>query len=234
MPSMLISPVRFSLMFLVAATFVYAAAFVKVGCWRSFAALGANGRFPSTQAILVNPISSAQAAGIFSRRRHESRKHIPFFLSDRDIQRVATTVAWQIWGSIRRNTLSKHTRKRNQIASTALAMGFGAKQAAKHLGVPAAPLERAAHIHGYIVQIGSAKRLKPEELGELIDKCRVHQREPGSTHVKEQDAIRSGSSGMKAASNSRPARQTASKLKALSRGTSQPEACRVMSFPQTR
>jgi hypothetical protein len=54
------------------------------------------------------------------------------------------------------------------------------RQAARHLGVPVSALERAAQQYGYIIQVGSAKRLRPDELQELVEQCRVRPKVPVS------------------------------------------------------
>ena len=53
-------------------------------------------------------------------------------------------------------------------------------EAAAELRVSKRGLRAEAERHGYIVRIGRKPLLDAAQLGELVDKCRDHQREPAS------------------------------------------------------
>ena len=52
--------------------------------------------------------------------------------------------------------------------------------AAERLGVSVKGLRAVAEREGFIVRIGRKPLLDAAQLGELVDKCREHQREPAS------------------------------------------------------
>ena len=103
------------------------------------------------------------------------------------------------------------------------------EDAAAELGVPAASLRRAAEEHGYLVKMGRALRLERDRLGELIKKCRVQQREQGSTSSS---TARTGTSATRANPTGQRAAQAATKLKKPSRPTSQREGGKVLPMSQ--
>lgn len=108
------------------------------------------------------------------------------------------------------------------------------QDAAALIGVPVEPFERVASERGFIIKIGSAKRIKPDELGELIEACRDRPKVLASTSESEKGARPSGSSKTKAALRSRPARRAADKLKQSSPNTSNKETASVVPLkPQT-
>ena len=93
-------------------------------------------------------------------------------------------------------------------------------EAAAEVGVPKGSLRTAAEQHGYLVRIGRALRIDPETLPELIKLCREQPQEHASTA----DVIpKSTSSATQDAGSTQRARETAEKLKQLSRGTSPKE-----------
>lgn len=102
------------------------------------------------------------------------------------------------------------------------------KEAAAMLDVPAASLRAAADRHGKTIRMGRAVRLHPDDLGELIELCRVQAKEPASGSEK---TPASGSSSTARPSAER-ARQAARKLRQNSRDTSSNEAAPVV--PLTR
>lgn len=55
------------------------------------------------------------------------------------------------------------------------------KEAADRLGVPAKALRRVAEDHGFIIKMGRAIRLDPNQLQEIIEKCRDQARAPASS-----------------------------------------------------
>jgi len=89
-------------------------------------------------------------------------------------------------------------------------------QAADLMGVPVAGLRAAADQHGMTIRMGRAVRIHPDDLGRLVDLCRVEPRGRACTGAQTE---RHGKSATPAAPASRPARQAASKLKARSRPT---------------
>ena len=54
-------------------------------------------------------------------------------------------------------------------------------EAAADLGVPRASLRVAAERHGYLVRMGRALRIDPNDIPELVEKCREPQKAPAST-----------------------------------------------------
>ena len=47
-------------------------------------------------------------------------------------------------------------------------------QAAKTLGVPVASLRGAAERHGFLIRIGRSVRIDPNDLKEIVKRCREH------------------------------------------------------------
>jgi hypothetical protein len=88
-------------------------------------------------------------------------------------------------------------------------------EAAELLGVPQQSLKQMADRYGMTIQMGRAIRLHPDDLEELINKCRVEQKVPASTGAYVRAIHPSGKSAMTEMSVSRPARRTAAKLKQL-------------------
>jgi len=91
------------------------------------------------------------------------------------------------------------------------------EEAAKRLGVPAAALREVAEAHGYLIQVGRAVRVREDELGEIIEKCRVKPRERVSTSSDARAAPPSTSSGRQDEPTCPPARAISERLKRPSR-----------------
>ena len=100
-------------------------------------------------------------------------------------------------------------------------------EAAQSLDVPAASLLREAEKHGFVILIGRAKRLCPDEIPELLEKCRSHPKAPASTCESEKGHRPSMSSETPDSSKAR-ARTIADKLKSNSRNTSQEKTAEVV------
>lgn len=107
-------------------------------------------------------------------------------------------------------------------------------EAAERLGVPQESLRAMADKHGKTIRIGRAVRLHPDDLGELIDLCRVAPKGRASTGEQSQGGNRSGKSGTPEASQSRPARQAAKRLRERSKDTSRQNPAPVVPFPQRK
>lgn len=95
-------------------------------------------------------------------------------------------------------------------------------EAAERLGVPRGSLETAARKHGYIVRMGRARRIDPNDIEELVRKCRDTQKDHGCTATPTE----SGPSATMVGFSSQPVHETVAKLKALSRGSSTTRADR--------
>ena len=54
-------------------------------------------------------------------------------------------------------------------------------EAAEQLGIPPGSLRTAAREHRLLVKMGRAVRIDPDDLPELIDRCRDRPRDPDST-----------------------------------------------------
>jgi hypothetical protein len=93
-------------------------------------------------------------------------------------------------------------------------------EVAKILDVPVEGLRKVADQHGVTLIIGRAARLHPDDIGSLLEKCRVGQKGRVSTGENQAAAeSRSGKSGT-AQHGSRPAQIAAKMLKKSSRHTS--------------
>ena len=89
-------------------------------------------------------------------------------------------------------------------------------EAANELGVPAGSLRTAAREHGLLVRMGRAVRIDPDDLPELIDRCRDQPKDRDCTA-----APTAGTTSFETAIDSCAlAQETAEKLKRLSRDTS--------------
>jgi excisionase family DNA binding protein len=84
------------------------------------------------------------------------------------------------------------------------------EEAAAKLNVPKQSLRSAAQAHGMLVKMGRAVRIDPDQLKELIDKCRENPRDRASTGG---ETRKSGSSGTPGGPTYRPALETAAMLK---------------------
>ena len=93
------------------------------------------------------------------------------------------------------------------------------RQAAAHLGVPEASLTRAAEQYGYVISMGRARRIAPEDLEALVTKCRASPKVPGSTGGNDPGGPERGSSAT-ARTRNRPALKIAERLKRGSPATS--------------
>lgn len=90
------------------------------------------------------------------------------------------------------------------------------EKAARDIGMPVASLRSAADFHGFTIRMGRAVRLHPDDLGRLIDLCRVEPKDRASTGAPTEKPTKSAM----ATPAYRPAQAAASKLKANSRRTS--------------
>lgn len=108
------------------------------------------------------------------------------------------------------------------------------KDVASQLGMPQAALERAATEAGLIIQCGSRKKIREDEIEELIETCRVRPKGPASTNANEKAARASGSSVTKAAPRSLPAQKAAQRLKHALPSTSRQSTAQVVQLtPKT-
>lgn len=107
------------------------------------------------------------------------------------------------------------------------------EEAAKILDVPAEGLRKAADYHGLTLVIGRSVRLHPDDLGTLIEKCRVEPKARASRGAKEdQNGRRSGKSEtVKPASP--PALTAAKKLKKPLRPTSNASTAQLVPLRPT-
>lgn len=103
--------------------------------------------------------------------------------------------------------------------------------AAKQLGVPMAPLLRAAEKHGFLILLGRCKRLYSDELPELLDKCRNRPKVLDCSLESEEDENLSTSSETGSLSKAR-AQTTANRLKSISRNTSHGKTAKVVPLNQ--
>ena len=92
------------------------------------------------------------------------------------------------------------------------------EKAAIELGVPPGSLRTAAQQHGFLVRIGRALRIDPNDIPELIDRCRDTPRDPDCIVAATAAAITS--SATPEAGSPQRALAITEKLKELSRGTS--------------
>ena len=90
-------------------------------------------------------------------------------------------------------------------------------EAAKQLGVPPGSLRTAAEEHGFIVRMGRAVRIDPQNLPELIKSCQDQKQALASTKIQQPASM---SSETPAAHNNQRALETAERLKRRSPGTS--------------
>ena len=90
------------------------------------------------------------------------------------------------------------------------------EDAAARMGVARKALRAVAEREGFIVRIGRKPLLNAAQLGELVDKCREHQREPASRGGKTRATGTSGT----ARRGSRPGPMIEDELTKPSRGTS--------------
>ena len=79
---------------------------------------------------------------------------------------------------------------------------------AKELGVPVASLRGAAKRHGYLIRMGRAVRIDPNDLEEFVTRCRDHPQEHASVAAK----IRASSSSATVADTSAQANEIADGL----------------------
>ena len=101
------------------------------------------------------------------------------------------------------------------------------KEAAGRLGVPEQSLRKVADDHGMTIRIGSAVRLHPDDLSEIIALCRGERKDRASIGAKGQTDRPSGKSGT-APIESRPAQTAAAMLKRSSRATSSASTAQVV------
>lgn len=86
-------------------------------------------------------------------------------------------------------------------------------EAAELLGVPQLSLKRVAESYGMTIHIGRAIRLHPNDLEELVRKCRDEQKDLASIGASVRALPQSGRSEMTEIFVSRPALRIANKLK---------------------
>ena len=104
-------------------------------------------------------------------------------------------------------------------------------EAAAAINVPVKSLESAAEKFGYLYRIGRSKRLHPDEIEELLLRCRKDPKDRACTGEKGPTVKASGKSGTPKTdveSANRPARQSAQKLKSRSKTTSPENAGEVV------
>lgn len=89
--------------------------------------------------------------------------------------------------------------------------------AAAEIGVPKASLRSAAEQHGFLIRIGRAIRIDPNQLPELLKKCQNAPKAHASIGTNPGE---SGSSAIQDARKLQQAQQTAQRLKDASRNTS--------------
>ena len=89
-------------------------------------------------------------------------------------------------------------------------------EAAAELGVPPGSLRGAAQRHGLLVRMGRAVRIDPDDLPELIDRCRDQPRDRDSTAAQ----IAATTSSAMETDSCALAHETAERLKRRSRDTS--------------
>ena len=90
--------------------------------------------------------------------------------------------------------------------------------AAASIGVPKASLRSAAERHGFLIRIGRAIRIDPNQLPELLRKCQSAPKDHAFTGTNQEA---SGSSETRGAQKLRQAQATAARLKSGSRNISQ-------------
>lgn len=91
-------------------------------------------------------------------------------------------------------------------------------------GFAADALAREAERHGYVIQVGRRKKIRADEVGELLERCRVGRKGPASIGEPHEEPGKSAT----ASSASARARQTAEKLKRPSRITSRASTGQVV------
>lgn len=89
--------------------------------------------------------------------------------------------------------------------------------AAAQIGVPKASLRSAAERHGFLIRMGRAIRIDPDQLPELLKKCQNAPKAPASTGT---NRVGNGSSETRDAQKLQQAQMTAQKLKSGLRNTS--------------
>lgn len=87
------------------------------------------------------------------------------------------------------------------------------KVVADHLGLSAVALERVASEAGLLIACGRRKKLRADEVGELVERCRVRPKAPASTGDNRMVALPSGSSKASAGASSRIALAAAERLR---------------------
>ena len=98
-------------------------------------------------------------------------------------------------------------------------------EAAEKLGVPKGSLRSAAEAHGLLICMGRTRKISPDDLPELIEKCRNAPKAPASTGGK---TSLSGSSATLDARTDRPASKIAEKLKKRSHSTLHKKTAQVV------
>ncbi|MEH7826822.1 hypothetical protein [Gemmobacter denitrificans] len=91
-------------------------------------------------------------------------------------------------------------------------------EAATLIGVPKASLRTAAERHGFLIRMGRAIRIDPDQLPELLRKCQNTPKAPASTGT---NRVENGSSATLDAKKLQQAQQTVQKLRNSLRNTSQ-------------
>lgn len=97
--------------------------------------------------------------------------------------------------------------------------------------LPFKALLRVARKHGFLIRVGNEVRLRADEVGELLDKCRENGRERASTKGAREPA-HTGSSATPEASKSRPAQAAVKTLRERLQNTSGGETAPVVRLPR--
>ena len=92
------------------------------------------------------------------------------------------------------------------------------EEASAELGVPKGSLKAAAQEHGFLVKMGRACRINPNDLPELIERCQEKPKDQGCTAARTGTA--STSSATTTADSKQQALEIAEELKSRSRDTS--------------
>lgn len=104
-------------------------------------------------------------------------------------------------------------------------------EVASALGLPNDSLKKISDKNGFTIQIGRTAFIKAEEVGELLETCRVKEKAPASTGAREKTESRSGKSEM-ARPALRPAQAAATMLKNSSRNTSKGSTAQLVQLPR--
>lgn len=104
------------------------------------------------------------------------------------------------------------------------------EDAARQMGLPVASLRSAADRHGITIRMGRAVRIHPDDLGRLIDLCRVDPKAPACTGGQTDRPSKSETT----TTGHRPAQAAALRLKARSRNTSRESTAQLVQLRRTK